>query len=426
MTPRLSTPRTPTPRSYDEIQNYLLNNTKIFVTYLRQACLSLNHIGDMLNSDDSGRLFFENDKFKFVDSALLKNISMALSRNNIFMHFEKRLLFWQPLFDEDNILLTRKFFLEYYFLPIQQSDEYKSFITEQIEKAKEASPSDIDNLIGGAILFRLISEWKRHHPAQDTEKAALLAKVLNLTLKPTTIIQRAEQETTNNINNAFITFETFIKNSKAKKDKFLEELVNVLANIHSNLYFQGLREKGYEILTHKLVALLTQGTLHKSTYTNGILTYYNANFDKTDDGMMKLIETICGHAKESMIKKFHHIIEHVDTQKKISESKQRSLSEPNLKKDNYPSIFEHSSNTLKVPAFTRSRTISTPPPVASETVVPGTNDASLPSPSPRTPDRIYAKRDAMRRRASSATLFTPRNNEKDLSPAPTALPNAKK
>lgn len=452
MESRVTPRKTPTPRSYDHIQKYLLHHSDIFVTYLRQLTRGLNHIGEAFAH---GRVFFPIETLALEDPDSLNQIEIILNDDALLEHLGKRLRFWKPNFDIAGIEEARLFFHEYYFLPIEQSDLYKAFMQEQSQLAPQLSETQIGRLLCGAVVFRLVGQWTIRNPGTLTEKASLLCKLFNTAEDTMTLRQKLETLLISFITNMLSNLEVQLKTCDNKKEA--RRCIDLVFNkIFSDWHFAGFGQHSHVLFAKFLALMFADLPEEQQKYSANSLFSYCVNHFTADNTEMK---TLVKRILPLVTKK--SMYENSDLSAFLNELQdevqKRSESAPAMKKKksgHFLSNLWHASSKQKkpapttspdltsttspaipaaIPAAQRVRSPSTPrpvrkeltppvlelkqaesgsiPPLPAALLAPVFDDASLPSPLPRTPGRVHQRRKDMRRGVSLAELFPSKKSD---------------
>lgn len=383
-------------------QLYLRTQAPIVIRYLNQVAEQYSNICELFDSPEK-RLFFKS----FSDENL-DEINSVFNKKELLDDFKKRLVYWRPQLNDISIASVRQLIRDFYFQPIKIHPQWLVFISKQKQliepQLKQKSNLELklislEEQLSGAFSFRIISAFLDKNPGFLTEKADLLAKILNVPLSTNALI---------------VQFEDKIKNSITGEISFIiskgdpKELLTSIEKFHCSLLFRAI-EFGPVFLWNIFEECLNESIKNDKEKTKFRKTAVDYLFSKLIDG------DYSPSVNEIL---FNLISLHIDSAKKKKHAdffaeKSKSVSDSDLLKK-----WDAAQSKERL-FFSSQRKLSSPPPLQKQPLLSPSSEQNESSTSPRSESQPSVIRPSrigqMRRRASVASLATPRTSSEEKS-----------
>lgn len=243
----------------DDAQKRLKSHSNIIIDSLNEAVerKKLEHIGKVFTGH-YGRLFF--------DIAISDELTKIFQNNEVLAGFEKKFDQWEPVVNKKNIRYLKKL-VEYFFKPLEQSEEWQEFWQEQKKLIPKEQQKEIRDLIAVGVAYKIQCLWAienavRMSDRNQIDKVSCFTMWINGTVN-NEIKEKQLQKTRRMIENALTDFKTGLLNigdenqklSMLSKQEIYPKLMEQLQSIRRNIHFKAISESE-EILQEGLVKLV--------------------------------------------------------------------------------------------------------------------------------------------------------------------------
>lgn len=256
---------------FDGAQQHIAQHSKLIIEYLTFiSSLFPHHLGEAVSASAKGRLFFKegislSEEMQRIFETIFTGMEVLFHHEHLLAEFEKLFSQWQPVVTEENIQSTKQQIIEYFFLPLEQSDLWNDFWTLARERlAKHFSPEHLEtestkirDKIAGAFTYKISSAWSHVNEKttrKNIDKLSCFTKMINYIGEPQEMLSEQKNKTIKMIANALTDLTAHLKEPQTtlKSTHEIEQRVKMcLEQIRADLQFQAL-EDSEQILQKQL------------------------------------------------------------------------------------------------------------------------------------------------------------------------------